>query len=235
MATEMARRRSDGVTKRPAPIIPARSRGLPPHLRRSITPSLRRSPRAFSIVELLVALTISVTLLAATLQAFDASWRGYKHTTESASTHVVSRIVVHRVLAMIRTGSQFGPVPADVLDNTQNPLTSNFMEFIADADRIAGLNRITRIERRNSGIAGQFELWYKLYDGGSGAAIQERPLLRNVTEAAFILQFEPGPRLVKATMDLTVSPNDDAAMRIGVGNDAPTIRLVASAGPRQLQ
>jgi hypothetical protein len=52
---------------------------------------------------------------------------------------------------------------------------------------------------------------------------------------AFILQYEPGPRLVKATMDLTVSPNDDAAMRIGVGNDAPTIRLVASAGPRQLQ
>ena len=40
---------------------------------------------------------------------------------------------------------------------------------------------------------------------------------------------------MKATMDLSIAPNDDADMRIGVGNDAPTIRLVASAGPRQLQ
>ncbi len=194
--------------------------------------------RAFSIVEMLVALVISATLLAATLQAFDASWRSYKHTTESASTHVVSRIVVHRLLAMIRTGSQFGPAPADVLDISQNPLTSTYMEFIADADQQAGLNRVTRIERRTATGGGgttQYELWYKLTDLSNGQIIQERPLLRNVSEAAFILSFEPGPRLVKATIDLTVAPNDDAAMRIGVGNDAPTIRLVASAGPRQLQ
>jgi len=190
----------------------------------------------FSIVEMLVALVISATLLAATLQAFDASWRGYKHTTESASTHVVSRIVVHRVLAMIRTGSQFGPAPTDVLDNTQNPLTSNYMEFVSAADQQAGNNYITRIERRTTaGTTNQYELWYKVTDAGSGAVLQEHPLLSNVTEAAFILQFEPGPRLVKATIDLTVTPNDDTDMKIGVGNDAPTIRLVASAGPRQLQ
>ena len=195
-----------------------------------------RPLRGFSIVEMLVALTISATLLAATLQAFDASWRGYKHTTESASTHVVSRIVVHRVLAMIRTGAQFGPAPADVLDNTQNPLTSTWMEFVADADQQAGLNRVTRIERRTvGGTTNQYELWYKLTDLSNGTIVQERPLLRNVTEAAFVLQFEPGPRLVKATMDLSIAPKDDADMRIGVGNDAPTIRLVASAGPRQLQ
>ncbi len=185
---------------------------------------------------MLVALTISATLLTATLQAFDAAWRGYKHTTEGASTHVVSRIVVHRVLAMIRTGSQFGPAPADVLDAAQNPITSNFMEFVSDADQQAGLNRVTRLERRNSAtVPGQFELWYKVTDLSSGSIIQERPLLTGVTECAFILQFEPGPRLVKATMDLTIAPNDFNDLRIGVGNDAPSIRLVASAGPRQLQ
>lgn len=190
----------------------------------------------FSIVEMLVALTISATLLAATLSAFDASWRSYKHTSESASTHVVSRIVVHRVLAMIRTGAQFGPSPADVLDASQNPLTSNFMEFVSEEDRLAGLNRVTRLERRAVvGTPGEFELWYILTDLSNGSVVQQRPLLRNVRECAFILQYEPGPRLVKATMDLTVAPRDDADMRIGVGNDAPTIRLVASAGPRQLQ
>lgn len=192
---------------------------------------LRRG--GFSIVEMMVALVISATLLTATLQAFNAAWRGYKHTTESASTHVVSRIVVHRVLAMIRTSSQFGPAPADVLDNAQNPLTSTYMDFITEADRVAGTNNITRIERRTVGT-NQYEVWYKRMTSG-GSLLEEAPLLKNVTECAFILQYEPGPRLVKATLDLTVNPNDDADMRIGVGNNAPTIRLVASAGPRQTQ
>lgn len=201
-----------------------------------IRTSRRAARRGFSIVEMLVALAISSTLLAATLSAFDASWRGYKHTTESASTHVVSRIVVHRSLSLIRTGSQFGPVPADVLDSAQNPLTSSFMEFVAESDRLAGLDRVTRLERRAvAGSPGEFELWYKVTDLPTNTVIQERPLLRGVRECAFILEYEPGPRLVKATVDLTVAPNDDADMRIGVGNDAPTIRLVASTGPRQLQ
>jgi type II secretory pathway pseudopilin PulG len=205
-------------------------------LKRRRPSSIAHRTSAFSIVEMLVALVISATLLTATLQAFNAAWRGYKHTTESASTHVVSRIVVHRVLAMIRTGSQFGPAPADVLDIAQNPLTSNFMEFVSDADQAAGLNRVTRLERRNSiATPGQFELWYKLTDLSTGSIVQERPLLTGVTECAFILQFEPGPRLVKATMDLTIAPNDSADLKIGVGNDTPPIRLVASAGPRQLQ
>lgn len=199
----------------------------------------KRVAGGFSLVEMLVALAISATLLTATLQAFDASWRGYKHTTESASTHVVSRIVTHRLLSMIRTGSRFGPFPTDVLDSSQNPLTSNFMEFIADADRIAANGRVTRIERRAapSGVAGEFELWYVLLQTGGGGAqiLQERPLLRNVREAAFILEYEPGPRLVRATIDLSVQPNDDADMRVGIGADTPTIRLVASAMPRQLQ
>lgn len=196
----------------------------------------RRGAGGFSIIEMLVALVITATLLTATLQAFDASWRGYKHTTESASTHVVSRIVIHRMLSMIRTGTQFGPFPADVLDNTQNPMTSTFMEFVADADRVGGTGRITRIERRDvAGEPGNFELWYVLIDSGSGSIVQERPLLANVREAAFILEYGPGPRLVKATIDLTIQPNDDVDMRVGVGNDTPTIRLVASSSPRQLQ
>lgn len=193
------------------------------------------SRSGFSIVELLVALVISATLLTAALQAFDASWRGYRQTTESASTHVVSRIVVHRVLAMIRTGSQFGPVPVDVLNAAQNPLTSNFMEFISEEDRRAGLNRVTRIERRNTATPGQFELWYRVSDITTGAVITERPLLRGVREAAFILQYEPGPRLTLATIDLTVAPSNDPDLRIAVGNEAPTLRLIASAGPRQVQ
>jgi len=194
--------------------------------------------RGFSLVEMLIALVISATLLTATLQAFDASWRGYKQTTEAASTHVVSRIVTHRILALIRTGTQFGPYPADVLDNTQNPLTSTSLEFIADADRVAGNNHVTRIERRPSGAnPGQFELWYVLLDASTSPAgiLQQHALLSNVLEASFILEYEPGPRLRRATLDLTIKPNDDHDMKIAIGGETPTIRLVASAVPRQLQ
>ncbi len=194
------------------------------------------SPRAFSLVEMLIALAISASLLTATLSAFEASWRAYKDTTESASTHVVSRIVMHRILAMVRTGTEFGPFPEDVLDNAQNPLTSTFIEFVAEADRDAGLERITRIERRAvTGVAGEFEMWYLIINRADNSVLEERPLLTGVREMLFILEYEPGPRLVRATVDLSIRPNDDVDLRVGAADVTPMIRLVASAEPRQLQ
>lgn len=196
----------------------------------------RRSRRGFSIVELLVALTISSLLLTATLSALDASWRSYKQTTESCSTHIVSRIVVHRLLAMIRTGTEFGPYPADFFDPAQNPITSTSIEFIAEEDRLAGLDRVTRIVRRPTATPGTYELWYEQLDASVDPAVllQERPLLRDVKEATFILEYEPGPRLLRATIDLTVQPNDDKDIETGGLSETPVIRLVASASPRQL-
>ena len=206
------------------------------HKNPSASQTNRRSRRGFSLVEMLIALTISVTLLTATLTAFDASWRCYKDTTESASTHVVSRIVMHRVLAMVRTGTEFGPYPEDVLDNTQNPLTSTFMEFVSEPDRLAGVNRLTRIERRTvQGTTDQFELWYILVNRADGSITEERPLISNVREALFILEYEPGPRLVRATIDLSIRPNDAEDIRVGAADTTPMIRLVASAEPRQMQ
>jgi prepilin-type N-terminal cleavage/methylation domain-containing protein len=196
-----------------------------------------RGRRGFSIVEMLVALSISAMLLTAMLTALDTAWKSYKMTTESASTHIVSRIVVHRVLAMVRTGTEFGPYPADFLDPAQNPITSTFMEFVSEEDRLAGHDYVTRIERRDAATAGEYELWYQRVDLSQNPpqVLIERPLLRNVKEATFILEYEPGPRLLRATMDLTVQPNDDEEMRTGISNfETPVIRLVASASPRQL-
>lgn len=199
----------------------------------------RTGQRGFSLVEMLIALTISAMLLTATLGALDASWRSYKITTESASTHVVSRIVISRILGMIRTGTEFGPYPADVLDAAQNPIPDNHaIEFLAESDRLAGnTNIVTRIERRAvRDQPGTYELWYERLDNSSDPAlvIDERPMLRNVREALFILEYAPGPRLLRATVDLTIQPNDDADMKTNIGGDTPAIRLVASAAPKQL-
>lgn len=197
-----------------------------------------RRRHGFSIIEMLIALAITASLLTATLAAFDASWKSYKYTTEAASSHVVSRIVVTRMLGMIRTGAEFGPYPDDVLDVSQNPLTSNSIEFVAEADRVAGTGRVTRIERRSAPSPnGPYELWYVLLDPSTSPAsvIEEHPMIRNVAEAMFIMEYEPGPRLIRATIDLTINPNDDQEIRIAIGEATPTIRLVASAVPRQLE
>ncbi len=197
---------------------------------------MRTRAGGFSIVELLVALTICAMLLTAMLSALDAAWRSYKHTTESASTHVVSRIVMHRLLAMIRTGSDFTPYPADTSDPAQNPLATNTMAFVTEADRLAENGRITRIERRADATQpGSFELWLVYLDGTvtPPAITEQYPLLRDVREAVFVLEFEPGPKLRRATVDLTIKPNDFSDMRTGLDIETPVIRLVASAGPRE--
>ena len=207
---------------------------LPINRRSTRAPSTMRRRRrsAFSMVELLVALAISATLLAASLQALDASWRGYKHTTESASNHVVSRIVMHRMLAMLRTGSDFAPYPVDFLDPAQNPVISDWIEFFEEGRDDA---LITRIEVRAADPeAERVELWYVLLDPATFPAtvVEERPLLNNLLEAVFTLEFDPGPRLLRATIDMTVAPNDSEDLTIDVGEEVPVIRLVASASPR---
>ena len=45
-----------------------------------------RRRRGFSIVEMLIALAITATLLTATLAALDTSFKSYKVTTEGART-----------------------------------------------------------------------------------------------------------------------------------------------------
>ncbi|QQS10138.1 MAG: prepilin-type N-terminal cleavage/methylation domain-containing protein [Phycisphaerales bacterium] len=200
---------------------------------------MNRSPRArraFSMIEVLISLAITGTLLAAALAALDASFKSYKVTSEGASTHVVTRMVMYRLMTMIRTGTEFGPYPADVLNAAQNPLNSTFIEFTTNENAGAGTKQIVRIERRDTATVGTYELWYvqKDYAGGTLTSTQARPLLVGVKEATFELQYDVGPRLKKATVDLTVLPNDLDDASIGSSLQTPTIRMVSSVSPRKL-
>jgi len=202
--------------------------------RRSISPS--RSRHGFSLVEVLIALTITATLLTATMAALDASFKSYKHTSESASTNVVARIVMQRVTAMIRTGDSFGPYPANPI--TTPTIRSTWIEFIAFRDVATGTERVIRLERRgggDDGDEGPFELWYMITEMEDGTIIteDEAPLLVGLNDVTFDLEYDVGPRLRRATIDLIIQPDDlqDAAIG-GSMIEAPTIRLVASASPR---
>jgi prepilin-type N-terminal cleavage/methylation domain-containing protein len=194
--------------------------------------------RAFSLAEMLIALTITGTLLTATLTALDASFKSYKVTTESASTNVVTRMVMSRVMTMLRTGTEFGPYPDDPLDPDQNPVRSNAVEFIAAVDPAAGTQRVVRLEVRETDEAriGPNQLWYVQTDflDGVQTVREERPLLSGVLAMTFTLEYEPGPRLRRATADLTVRPNDFQDASFGSTMEAPSIRLVSTVAPRRL-
>lgn len=214
------------------------------HLRSAIS-----RQRGFSLIEMLVALAITSALLSASLAALDTSFKSYQVTSESASTHVVTRIVMHRMLSMIRVGTEFGPFPTDVLDPDQNPIIMTiaaddpgtpdpaFIEFLSDFDPVSGDRQITRIEVHKP-TAGVDSLVLMLiieeHPGGGGAPVRhEQPLLNDVRAATFALEYDVGPKLRKATIDLLVAPND-IGDDVDIALNAPTIRLVASASPRNL-
>jgi hypothetical protein len=171
--------------------------------------------------------------------ALDTSFKSYKLTTEGASTNVVARMVIHRTMTMIRTGAEFGPYPIDPLDSSQNPLTSEFVEFQVAEDEAADTSRVVRIERRDQSDPerGPYELWYIQSDLENGVVVstESRPLLTGLQDARFTLEYDVGPRLRRCTVDMTVRPNRFQDAKFFADLETPTIRLVSSVAPRRLE
>lgn len=192
----------------------------------------RRSPRAFSLVEMLIALAISGALLAASLVALQTSFRAYQVTTDQASTHAVGRLVVHRMTAMIRSGQDFRPLPADVRDRF---VSSDYIEFYhPDTGNLITINwdRLTG------------QLLYSI-DNGTPVVLLEGVVARTEEDGTpiqpFYLEWEPGRRVYRITIDLMVIPDDtistsaDGYVAQDQGSDVNVfkpIRLVGSAMPR---
>jgi prepilin-type N-terminal cleavage/methylation domain-containing protein len=197
-----------------------------------------RIRRGFSLVEVLVALAITATLLTAAMTALDTSFKSYKMTTEGASTNVVARLVIARVMTMMRIGTQFGPYPVDPLDSAQNPVQSNYIEFVTLDDPTTQKKTIVRIERRDQPdpANGPYELWYVQTDlqNGMQTARNSRPLLSGVQEARFTLEYDVGQNLKRATVDLTIKPNNFQDASWSGSLEAASIRLVSSVNPRKL-
>jgi Tfp pilus assembly protein PilW len=203
--------------------------------------STRRPPHrpGFSVVELLIALTICSMLLGACLVALDSTFKCYEATTESASTHVVSRLVMTRVTSMIRQGTQFGPYPPGVIIPTQ--IESDFIEFVSFEDSDTGQRQVTKLEKLpDSTNPGGFVLQFSRVDYLNGTITGQfsYPLIRNLKDAKFTLEYDVGPRLLQATVDLAIKPDDNqsnAAVSLHTDLAAnPVLRLIASTSPRRL-
>ena len=210
----------------------------PTHSTRTDCPAPRRSRRrapGFSIMEMLVALTISATLLSATLVALDAMFKRYTVISDTCSTHVVARVTMHRILTMIRTGTEFGPFPADVLDAAQNPASYDHIQFVSLDDPATSTREITTIERRASGNwtsggtvvqhRGPFTLWIVTSRSVAGGTpvVNERPLLDGILAASFNLEYDIGPRLKRATIALTIQPKGNTYSKFDAASGTWTI------------
>ena len=193
----------------------------------------RRPRRAFSLVEMLIALAISAALLVATLFALQTSFFAYQVTADQASTHAVGRLVVHRMMAMTRAGQDFRPLPDDVRERY---VASDYVEFYhPDTGQL-----VTITWDRNSG-----QLLYAI-DGGFNTVLLEGVIARTDESGAvvqpFLLEWEPGRRAYRVTIDLMIIPDDSISTSAdryvdedpGNSNQTSTrpIRLVASAMPR---
>lgn len=181
---------------------------------------VRRRPSGFSLVELILSLAIVSALLVATFVALRVCFDSYRATTEEASTQTVARLVTHRILAMVRTGNEFGPLPDDPRQVT---VFSDEVLFVDD-------------DGRSIRIAFDADLGALTYavDGGEAHVLLagvERTADGDTTVAPFTLEYESGVRLYRLSMDLTVRADDDLATALDAGEVRP-LRLVASAMPR---
>lgn len=183
----------------------------------------RRRSGGFTLIELLIALAITASLLSAMLLALHAAFRGYQASVEQSSTHITARVASQRILALVRTGSTFGPLPADPRDAT---LRTDEFDVAAEG----GATLSFRLDR------GERTLFVRAGDG------PERTLLSGVdgpvdaagaAVGAFTLEFEKGTKLTRASFDFTVAGDPEAQLAIE-GDEVTPLRVIGSASPRRL-
>ncbi len=188
----------------------------------------RRRRRGFNLVELLIALAISATLLTATMLALDASFMAYQSTTEVASTHTISRLTLHRILTLIRTGRDFAPKPDSPIERIKE---STFVDFQLP-DAAATIISVEWDELD--------EALYISVDGNPRQLLLEGVIAQTFPPGhprqgelipPFTLEYERGFQLYRCTIDLMVRPDDNMTVTLD-GDSQETIHLVATAMPR---
>ena len=187
----------------------------------------RTARRGFNLVEMLIALVITAVLLTATMVALDASFMAYQATTEEASTHTISRLIMNRMLTLIRTGREFGPFPVNPQDSL---VQDDFIQFLTPNGEVLELRWVELEEAlyviRDPG--GVDEAWHLLLEG---VVRQDDPNNPGDYIRPFTLEYKLGRKLYRATIDLTVVPDDNMSVTLD-GDNQRVIRLVASAMPR---
>ncbi|QNN22447.1 hypothetical protein HED60_09225 [Planctomycetales bacterium ZRK34] len=200
-----------------------------------------RRAAGLSLVELLIALSISVWLLTAVMVALDASFHAYATAAESASTQSSSRLVMQRVMTMIRSSTlhdAYDPGDASVtLDQPANPPVQ--CVGIQMIDTQGQLIRLWWAANASYGDADLGDMYYKAGANATQPILESVRIQRTDANDPYLFTLasrssDGGLLLSRATMDLTVEPGADATLALESAQGVSSaVRLVASAMPRR--
>ncbi|TDJ59062.1 MAG: hypothetical protein E2O40_00605 [Planctomycetota bacterium] len=134
---------------------------------------------------------------------------------------------MHRMLALIRTGQDFGPPPPNPQDSI---VPSKFIEFETPFHFVE-LEWIETADATHS----QGNALYVSIGGGTPYVMLEGVIQQldeeDLQVLPFTLEWELGRKLHRVTIDITVVPDDNMSVAID-GDSQQVLRLVASAMPR---
>lgn len=186
----------------------------------------RTQRRGFGLVEVLISLAISATLLTSIMMSLNASFAAYQKTTEAASQHTVTRLTAHRLMSLFRTGREFGPFPGNVV--TTPVITSDYVEFLSTTGDVM----LIEFDEETTSLYLTVDP-----DGGGSPSLLIAGVEPQYDEDGerikpFTLEYEVGPSLYRASMDIVVGEDPNVRLAIeGSGNVEP-LRIVASSSPR---
>lgn len=197
-----------------------------------------RAASAFTLVEMLLALSITAVLMTAVAFALDASFMAYANTAEQASIDVAGRQSMQRMTAMIRSGKLHDAYdPADpavtLLQPSFAPLNCIGIQMFTRDEQLV---RIWWVENAAYGVRFLGDLWYQ-----QGAEDPQIMLSRVEAQVAndqpyiFTLasrNSDQGLLLLLASIDMTVRPDPASALSTERKGPGTSIRLVGSTRPR---
>ena len=185
-----------------------------------VTPPLSRRARGVSIVEMLIALAISASVLTAVAVALDVSFRSFAINQENANVMQRCRLAMHRITTDIRTAT--GHQPMNVV-----PL-KEFTKGVNTTD-----TSIVMLHDNGSQISYQYDPVNKVLNSMDKDG-NELVVARGVE--AFQVKFEPLPginsvSLLRASVLLTVRTT---GKEVAVGSQADqTVTMSTSVMPRR--
>ena len=183
--------------------------------------------RGVTILELLIALSISAMLLVATAVAVDACFRAYKNNQEESSLMQRARIVIDRITTVIRTTKAHQPDTPSAAANFLSGVTVTDSGIdLFDVNNVETIFRYDPPTQRILAIVGGKT--YVLASGVTAFSIKMEPM----RSAESIRTGGGWDLLQRATISMTVRTTGNTATATETTN-TQAVTLSASVMPRQ--
>jgi len=149
--------------------------------------------------------------------AIQMSVDAYARTSADGVNRLTARLLVERISLLVRTGSNFGPLPSEL---TQTLVQSNSLEITTTS----GQQVIISWDSENETIMMDVDGTSTVLLGGVTQIVDGETL------TPFLLQYENGMTLLRVTINLVVVPDPLHATTMDGNGEA--LRLTASVMPR---